>query len=266
MNRIYVALDLETTGLDPERDTILEVGAVRFRITLNGGSIQTQTLERWSSLINPGRPIPIQIQQLTGITQEEVNQAPRFPQVTGQLRRFVGSYPVIAHSVRFDLEFLRSHDVPLSNPAVDTFELAGILMPHAARYSLAKLGEAFGLPNLGSHRALDDAKATVDLFAALLEHASRLPGAILQEINRLASNLDWPLKEVFHDIEQGLARSAFRGGIGQQLAARLATREETLGPLFATEQDEEELILQVDGVRRNQHPLAVEVGKGHSRQ
>ena len=242
MNRTYVALDLETTGLDSERDTILEVGAVRFRISLDGGAIQTQTLESWSSLINPDRPIPIQIQQLTGIAQEEVNHAPRFSQVINPLRRFVGTYPVVAHSVKFDLEFLRSHDLPLSNPAVDTFELASILMPHAARYSLAKLGEAFGLTNLGSHRALDDAKATVDLFAALLDHASRMPGAILQEINRLANDLDWPLKEVFHDIEQGLARSAFRGGIGQQLAARLGAREDSLGPLFATEQDEEELV------------------------
>jgi ATP-dependent DNA helicase DinG len=242
MNRTYVALDLETTGLDPKRDAIVEIGAVRCRTYLRDGAIQAQVQDTWGSLINPGRPIPIQVQQLTGISHEEVIRAPRFSQVIDDLTRFVGNYPVVGHNVSFDLDFLRNNDVPLSNPAVDTFELAGILVPHAARYSLTKLGELFGLPNLCSHRALDDALATKDLFVALLEHASGLPRAILQELNRLAARVDWSLKEVFRDIERGLSRTAFRGGIGQQLAAQLAAREDALGPLFAVEQEEEELV------------------------
>jgi DNA polymerase-3 subunit epsilon/ATP-dependent DNA helicase DinG len=149
----------------------------------------------------------------------------------------------VGHNVSFDLAFLHSHDLPLSNLALDTFELASILLPHAARYSLTKLGEMLGLEKRGSHRALDDAQATVELFAALLEHASELPLATLQEINRLAGSLDWPLKEVFADLERGLARTAFHGSIGQQLAAQLGSREEMLGPLFAPEQDDEELVL-----------------------
>jgi ATP-dependent DNA helicase DinG len=243
MNRTYVALDLETTGLDPRRDAITEIGAVRFRTSIDEGTIQAQVLDSWSSLVNPGRPIPIQIQQLTGITHEKVAQAPRFSQIINQLVHFVGQYPLVGHNVSFDLAFLRSHDLPLSNLAIDTFELAGILLPHAARYSLTRLGEMMGLPNLCTHRALDDALAVKDLFVAMLEHASRLPRAVLQEINRLAGPVQWSLKPVFQDIERGLARTAFRGGIGQQLAAQLGTREEALGPLFATELDgEEELV------------------------
>ncbi len=242
MNRTYVALDLETTGLDPEQDAILEVGAVRFRTSYENGTVQARVLDTWTSLVNPGRPIPIQIQQLTGITHDEVIRAPRFSQVLNPLRRFVDQQPLIGHNVSFDLSFLHSHDLPLSNPSVDTFEMASVLMPHVARYSLTKLGEAFGLTNLGTHRALDDALATVDLFVALLQHASELPTAILQEINRLASSSDWSLRDVFRDVERGLARTAFAGGIGQQLAAQLGSREERLGPLFATEQDEEELV------------------------
>jgi ATP-dependent DNA helicase DinG len=242
MNRTYVALDLETTGLDPRRDAIMEIGAVRFRAYLRDGAIKAQVQDTWSSLVNPGRPIPIQVQQLTGITHEKVIRAPRFSQVITDLTRFVGNYPVVGHNVAFDLDFLRNHDVPLSNPAVDTFELAGILLPHAARYSLTKLGELFGLPNLCSHRALDDALATKDLFVALLEHASELPRTILQELNRLSGRVDWSLKEVFRDIERGLARTAFRGAIGQQLAAQLSAQEDRLGPLFAVEQEEEELV------------------------
>jgi len=244
MNRTYVALDLETTGLDSKRDAILEIGAVRFRTSLNNGSVGAEVLDTWHSFVNPGRPIPIQIQQLTGITSEQVIHAPRFSQVAGELGRFVGSYPVVGHNVRFDLEFLSSHDLTLANLAFDTFELASIVMPHAARYSLAKLREALGLPDLRSHRALDDAQGAKDLFVALLEHVAELPRAILQELTRLSANLDWSLKEVFRDVERDSARSAFRGGIGQQMAAQLAVKEDAFGPLFTTVQEEEEELVR----------------------
>jgi len=154
MHQTYVALDLETTGLDPRRDAIMEVGVVRFRVSLDNDTVRSQVVDSWSSFVNPGRPIPIQIQQLTGITAEQVGRAPRFGQVLSQLRRFVGDSPVVGHSISLDFGFLRQNDYPLSNPAIDTFELAGILVPHAARYSLVKLGEKLGLPNLRTHRAL----------------------------------------------------------------------------------------------------------------
>ncbi len=239
MNRTYVALDLETTGLDPDRDAILEIGVVRFRTSLDGGHITGRVLDKWSTLINPGRPIPLHIQQITGITEQDVRRAPRFSQIIGRLRRFVGHYPIVGHNIGFDMGFLQSHRLTLSNPTVDTFELASILMPHANRYSLIKLGESFDLDDQGTHRALDDALAAQSLFIALLEHAADLPRAILAELNRLAANVDWPLKEVFRDIERSQARSAFRGGIGQQLAAALGTSEDALGPLFTTEEQDE---------------------------
>jgi DNA polymerase-3 subunit epsilon/ATP-dependent DNA helicase DinG len=243
MNRIYVALDLETTGLDPERDAVMEIGAVRFRTSLEDGSIQAKVLDTWSTLVNPGRPIPIQVQQLTGIRQEEVDRAPRFSQILNDLRRFVGGYGVVGHNVQFDLRFLRSHGLALANPALDTFELAGILAPHSDRYSLTRLGQDFGLSDRCRHRALDDALAAQDLFVALMGHAAELPRAILEEIGRLADKVDWSLKEVFRDVEAGQARTAFRGAIGQQLAAQLRTAEDALGPLFAAEgEDEEELV------------------------
>jgi len=191
MNRTYVALDLETTGLDSKRDTIIEVGAVRFRTTFDNGTIQSRVLDKWSSLINPGRPIPIQIQHLTGITEKQVRQSPHFSQVINDLGRYVGQHPVVGHNIGFDLGFLNNQGLPLSNLAIDTFELAGILLPHHTdRYSLSKLGEMMGLTNLGSHRALDDAIASKDLYIALLDHASQLPITILQEINRLAWRLN----------------------------------------------------------------------------
>ncbi|MBN1135237.1 MAG: DEAD/DEAH box helicase family protein, partial [Anaerolineae bacterium] len=248
MHQAYVALDLETTGLDPRRDAIMEVGVVRFRVSLGNDTVQSQVIDSWSTFVNPGRPVPIQIQQLTGITSDQVMRAPRFGQVASQLRRFVSDLPVVGHSISMDLGFLRQNDFPLSNPAIDTFELAGILVPHAARYSLVKLGEKLGLPNLCTHRALEDALATKELFVALLEYAARLPAPILREINRLAGvGIDWPLRPVFCGVEEGQARSAFRGSIGQQLAAFRTEDDpdDLLGPLFAVAETEAEELVPV---------------------
>ena len=98
-----MALDLETTGLDPKRDTIMEIGAVRFRTSLNDGMIEGKVLDKWQQLVNPGGLKTIHIQQLTGIRPEEVRHAPRFSQVIDQLHRFAGNYPVVGHNVSFDM-------------------------------------------------------------------------------------------------------------------------------------------------------------------
>ncbi len=74
MSRIYVAVDLETTGFSPERDAILEIGAVKFRVP--GHPDEEPVIERWQTLVHPGRPIPHRISQLTGITQSELDHAP----------------------------------------------------------------------------------------------------------------------------------------------------------------------------------------------
>ena len=99
MNQTFVALDLETTGLDPKRDTIIEIGCVKFR----GNEI----LDEWSSLVNPGRKLPFVISQLTGITDRELIGKPRLADLLAPLSRFVGTAPVVAHNASFDLGFLR---------------------------------------------------------------------------------------------------------------------------------------------------------------
>ena len=228
MSHIYVALDLETTGLNPERDAITEIGVVKFR--------DEQVLDTWSSLVNPQRPIPYRIQQLTGITQEEVDAAPSLSSVIGTLLSFIKEYPIVGHSVSFDLGFLKRQGLFLSNRTIDTFELASIILPHVARYSLGKLAEALDIRFPTRHRALEDALATKDLFLALVEQASKLDLSVIQEINRLATRINWPLRQVFRDLERTKARSAFVGSIGQQLLAKgaldgkgslsLLTREE----------------------------------------
>jgi DNA polymerase-3 subunit epsilon/ATP-dependent DNA helicase DinG len=133
------------------------------------------------------------------------------------------------------LGFLNRHGLFLSNLAIDTFELASILLPHVARYSLGKLAEALNIRFPTRHRALEDALATKDLFLALVEQASKLDLSVIQEINRLAAHVEWPLRQVFRDLERTKARSAFVGSIGQQLLAKGALDGEGSLSLFSRE-------------------------------
>ncbi|TEU16336.1 MAG: hypothetical protein E3J21_11075 [Anaerolineales bacterium] len=229
MSRIYVALDLETTGLRPEHDAIIEIGAVKFR--------ENEVLETWSSLINPQRSIPHKITQLTGITQAEVDQAPTLSSVIGPLRSFVKDYPIVGHNVPFDLRFLERHDLFLDNPAIDTFELASILLPHAARYSLGILADTLSITFPTRHRALDDALATKDLFLGLLQQASQLDLSVIREINRLAARSNWSLRPVFQGLERNKVRFAFTGSIGQQLMAKGALDGEGSMRLLFTQEE-----------------------------
>ncbi len=244
MSRIYVALDLETTGLNPERDAIIEIGAVKFR--------GEEVLGTFESLVNPGRPIPYKIQHITGITPDDVQDAPPLSSVLPGLRRFVGSNPIIGHNVGFDLSFLRRQGLFLDSAGVDTFELAGILLPHAARYSLGVLAETLGITLPATHRALDDARATHALFIALLDQAQRLDLSVIQTINRLAASSSWSLRPVFADLERARARRAFTGSLGQQLAAKgaLTLDEGGRGLLLDTTEEEEREQLRPTPIQR----------------
>ena len=220
MESIYVALDLETTGLDRENDSILEIGAARFR----GNEI----LETWSNLVDPGVDIPKQVQSLTGITPEMVQGQPTLAMLAPSLIRFVGGAPIVGHSIGFDVEFLRAHGIPLNNLTIDTFELASILLPRQGRYSLSALSESLGIDLVNAHRALDDAIASARLFQALLDYALDVPLPVVRQINRLAARTEWPLAPVFLGIERALAR---KRPTGKRRGTSSEPEDESL-PLF----------------------------------
>lgn len=181
--RTLVALDLETTGLDPARDAVIEIGAVRFR----GDRVEAE----WSTLVNPGRPLPPFITQLTGISDPMLAQAPRLAAVLGALSDFVGDAPLVGHSVGFDLAFLRRKGVLADNATLDTFDLASVLLPSAARYRLAALAAEFGIPVPQAHRGLADARTTHLVFQRLRQRARELPLPLLDELVRLGAEIEW---------------------------------------------------------------------------
>jgi len=184
-----VALDLETTGLDVEKDSIIEIGAVRIR--------EGEVIEEYSTLVNPGFVIPAETTHITGIHQDDLRHAPLLTAVLPQVTEFVGNAPVIAHNVSFDIGFMRRFGTLKSNLPVDTYELASILLPRVPRYSLSSLAKLLDIDLENAHRALDDARATAILYWHLWEKMLNLPPAILLEITRAMHNFKWDTGEVF---------------------------------------------------------------------
>jgi DNA polymerase-3 subunit epsilon/ATP-dependent DNA helicase DinG len=201
MNSI-VSIDIETTGLNADRDAIIEIGAVKFK----GHRVE----DEWETVINPGRHIPEFITGLTGISDVEVRNAPKFKDVVQDLEAFVGNAPVVGHNVRFDLGFLRKGGILQYNEVIDTYELAAVLMPTASRYNLGALGKQLGILFPATHRAMDDARVTMAALNKLLEMARELPLEIIAEIVRLSEPLDWDANYVFREVLKAKAKEGIK--------------------------------------------------------
>ncbi len=241
-----VSIDIETTGLDSHSDSIIEIGAVRF----SGSRVESE----WTTLINPGRPIPSFISQLTGITNDMVRNAPPVKAVIQDLANFVGDLPVVGHNIRFDLSFLQQHGILLQNEALDTYELASVLMPTASRYNLGALGQNLGILLPATHRALDDARVTHGIFTQLVDEGMRLPTGLVAEFVRLSELFDWGARWVFSEILRSHMRRppAARPGL-QSAPSRVQQEDVFLPPLNpidppqALDEDEVAAILEYGG-------------------
>lgn len=203
MTSTYVAVDIETTGLDNREDDIIEVAAVVFR--------DDQILEEWSSLVSPERDLPPEIIQLTGITPAMLTNAPTIRQLKGKIREMLGGHVIVGHNVSFDMGFLERSHIGVQQHRIDTITLASILLPTAGRYGLQALTQALQLPRSAEdrhHRALADARVTAALFFALRQRALALDFAILDEIVEAGKGLMWPETVFFEDVLRGRLRHA----------------------------------------------------------
>ena len=227
MGRIYVALDLETTGLSREHDQIIEIGAVKFRVADRPGEAH-EVLDTFVTLVNPGRRVSYSALHFTGISQEELDGAPTLEEVLPALERFVGNYPVVGHSIDVDLRFLHRHGALVGTLGIDTFELASILLPEANRYSLGKLADHLGIEFPTRHRALDDAEMARRLFVALWDIACGLPQDVLKAIVEVAMKSEWPLRSFFANAlrVQGVGNT----GAPQRAVRRLPPIPDPLSP------------------------------------
>ncbi len=197
----FVALDLETTGLDSKTDAIIEFGAVRFQ----DGVVTAE----YSTLINPGRPIPPEITALTGIKDSDLLSKPHKPgepaqppapllsQVLPAIQNFVGNAPIIGHNIGFDLSFLYPHGLFQNNLWIETYDLAASLVPTATRYSLSSLSKQLKIELTEAHRALHDARASALLYWEMWKLVQALPRDLVHEIVNISQGIDWNARIVF---------------------------------------------------------------------
>ena len=180
----FVVLDLETTGLAPQDDRITEVGAVKVRAG--------EVLGELATLVHPGRSIPPAVTAVTGITDGMVRGAPRIEAVLPSLLEFLGSAVLVAHNARFDVSFLRAAMARSGHPAfepvvLDTARLARRLLAEEVRnVRLATLAQHLRARTQPEHRALADARATVDVLHGLIERAGTLGATTLEDLQDLA--------------------------------------------------------------------------------
>ncbi len=187
-----VALDLETTGLNPNSDTIIEIGVVKFN--------ERRIEEEWSTLINPGVAIPPVVSQLTGITNEMVRNSPKFVDVFPDLIQFIGNLPILGHNIGFDLSFLKADRYFPHNEVIDTFDIGAVLYPTVSRYNLSGLAQNLDIIVLNAHRALDDARTTRALYNVFIEKGMSLPLNLLAEFTRLSETFSWGANYLFRTI------------------------------------------------------------------
>ena len=179
----FVSLDLETTGLDPNSDSIIEIGAVKF----NENRVEAE----YSTLINPRKPIPSFITNLTGISNTMIVNAPFLVDVLPDLVRFVGDAIIVGQNIAFDLSFLQKANLFRNNQSIDTYELASVLLPTSPRYNLSALAQQLGVVQTAAHRALDDAQTARQVFQILTKSIHDLPVKLIAEIVRQSDGLDW---------------------------------------------------------------------------
>lgn len=171
MTENYTALDLETTGLNPKYDKIIEVGAVKVR---NG-----EIIDRFQQLIRPGIALPEKITELTGITQEELLEAKDSEEVLPRIIDFLEDDVILGHSVMFDYSFLKKAAVnqnlwkpEQSHLGIDTLRLSRIYLPELPSRRLVDLCLHYGIEH-HAHRALGDAESTSQLYSIFVKELGK---------------------------------------------------------------------------------------------
>ena len=161
----FVVFDVETTGLSPSEDALIEIGAVLVK--------DGQELDRFSTFVQPGAPIPVDITNLTGIKDEDVKGAPSQKDAVTAFLKFAGDTPLVAQNANFDVGFIyqacHNHAIPFSPRFIDTLAMARCLLPDLRNHKLSTVAAHFGHTDFGHHRAIEDAAATAHVFFNLLE-------------------------------------------------------------------------------------------------
>lgn len=197
MDGEIVVFDIETTGLSPQSEEITEIGAVLVK---NG-----EILDKFETFVNPGKPIPQKIVELTGITDDMVADAPSPRDAVLSFMEFCGDRPLIAHNADFDTGFIREtlsrNGVKKSIRYLDTLALCRALVKEKKRHKLDIMAEYFGVPNPSHHRAVNDAEVCAGIWFKCAEKLSEMDISDLTEIDgKISINSDLSRLKPFHAV------------------------------------------------------------------
>ena len=199
----FIAFDFETTGLDSVNDRVIEIAAIRFE---NGGIV-----DRFVSLINPGRDIPPLISEITGISNLMVKNAPTEDKIIDEFLGFLGNSPLVAHNIHFDEKFLSElcsrHGREEKNfIKYDTLQLARSVLFEQPVFNLTALSDYYGLSSDGAHRAENDTKNTGMIFLELINEVAGYPLEIISKVNSILQGSKVPNHQLYKNLAKELTK------------------------------------------------------------
>ena len=178
----FVVFDLETTGFSPDKNKIIEIGAVMVE---NGNII-----DRFSSFVNPKEPIPFKIEKLTGISDNMVISAPEIHEILPKFLEFCGDAVLVAHNASFDMSFIKKNcenlGIEREFTSMDTVALARMLLPALNKHTLDAVAKVLGVSLENHHRAVDDAEATAHIFRKFIPMLEERDVKSLDDINKIS--------------------------------------------------------------------------------
>ena len=181
LDTTYCVLDLETTGFSAVTEKITEVGIMKVK---NG-----EVIDEFSCFVNPEKPIPQRVVEVTNITDDMVKDAETIDKVFPKILEFLGDSVVVAHNAKFDVGFLKQNAKVLGYDfdytVLDTLALAKDVFPEMKKYKLGKIADALGIVVEVAHRALDDVDTTVKVFNVMLEKLRKRGVTKLEEIDTI---------------------------------------------------------------------------------
>ena len=193
----YCVLDLETTGFSFRTEKITEIGIMKIK---NG-----EVLDEFSCFVNPEKPIPQRVVEVTNITDDMVKDAETIEQVFPKMMDFIGDSVLVAHNADFDIGFLKYNakelGYTLDNTYLDTLRLSKELFPDFKKYKLGIIAENLGIKVEVAHRALDDVDTTVKVFNVMIDMLKEKGAKKIEDVDRLcAGNTDFKRLPTYHAI------------------------------------------------------------------
>lgn len=237
MTDTYIALDLETTGLNPSMDRILEIGAVKV--------IDGQVEGTYETLVNPGRKIEKRIKELTGITDEMAAAGLDTRTAVTGLVEFCEDFPLLGHNIPFDYSFVKQNainlDLPFEKEGIDTLKIARALFPEMEHRSLQALCSYYQIQPEKAHRAVFDALAAMELYYRMRKQFPDSPEEFFA-----------PRKLIYKAKKQGPITPAQKGYLNDLIKYHKITLEQSVDSLTKNEASRiiDRIILEYGRIQR----------------